>query len=158
MRPRIRRVGGRDRGVFFQLAEHEHRHLGILLHRGAGHGNRCVKEWDGGGGKNCAFFKSLHAKERQRMRNNLRVTVFVFRPAHFRATRAQGTQESGGSAEQDRQLPQRSSDIQWRWIESSQLLVKTLGKASRTAHTMYSRSAAYLLPKARRSSPSASNN
>ena len=83
------------------------------------------------------------------------IYLFLLR---FRATRAQGTQEGRGSPKQDRQLPQRSSDIQWRWIESSQLLVKTLGKAPRTAHTMYSRSAAYLLPKTRRSSPSASNN
>lgn len=43
MRPWIWRVGGRYRGVFFQLAEHEHRHLSFLLHRSSGHGNRCVK-------------------------------------------------------------------------------------------------------------------
>lgn len=43
MRARIWRVGGRDRGVFLQPAEHEHRHLSLLLHRSPGHGNRCVK-------------------------------------------------------------------------------------------------------------------
>lgn len=43
MRPWIWRVGRRDRGVFFQLTEHEYRHLSFLLHRSAGHGNRCVK-------------------------------------------------------------------------------------------------------------------
>lgn len=36
-------MGGRYRGVFFQLAEHEYRHLSLLLHRSSGHGNRCVK-------------------------------------------------------------------------------------------------------------------
>lgn len=43
MRPRIWRVGGCYCGVFFELAEHEHRHLLLLLHRSPGHGNRCVK-------------------------------------------------------------------------------------------------------------------
>lgn len=43
MRARIWRVGRRDRGVFIQPAEHEHRHLSLLLHRSPGHGNRCVK-------------------------------------------------------------------------------------------------------------------
>lgn len=42
VRPRIRRVGRRHRGLFFQLAEHERRHLSFLLHRSARHGNRCV--------------------------------------------------------------------------------------------------------------------
>ena len=84
--------------------------------------------------------------------------ISAFVCSYSRTTRAQGTQESRGSPEQDRQLPKRPSDVQWRWIESSQLLVKTLGEAPRTAHTMYPRSAAYLLPKTRRPSPSASNN
>ena len=104
----------------------------------------------------------MHAKKRKKrkgktMKVKASEVIYLFL-LRFRATRAQGTQEGRGSPKQDRQLPQRSSDIQWRWIESSQLLVKTLGKAPRTAHTMYSRSAAYLLPKTRRSSPSASNN
>lgn len=43
MRAWFWRVGGRNRGVFFQLAEHEHRHLSFLLYRSPGDGNRCVK-------------------------------------------------------------------------------------------------------------------
>lgn len=154
MRPWIWRMGGRNRGVFFQLAEHEHRHLSFLLHRSFGHGDRCVKEADASFGNAC---KEKKRKRKKKMKAKASEVIYLF-ILRFRATRAQGTQEGRGSPKQDRQLPQRSSDIQWRWTESSQLLVKTLGKAPRTAHTMYSRSAAYLLPKTRRSSPSASNN
>lgn len=112
MRARVWRVGGRDRGVFIQPAEHEHRHLSLLLHRSPGHGNRCVKA-----SASCRV-----------SRGEIR-SYFMRFAFHYRATRAEGTQKSGGPPKQDRQLPQRSSDVQWRRIESSQLPVKTLGKA-----------------------------
>ena len=64
MRPWIWRVGGRDRGVFFQLAEHEHRHLSFLLHRSSGHGDRCVKEAD------APFGNACKEKEKKKRENN----------------------------------------------------------------------------------------
>uniref|UniRef100_A0A8C9W9V6 Nuclear receptor subfamily 4 group A member 2 n=1 Tax=Scleropages formosus TaxID=113540 RepID=A0A8C9W9V6_SCLFO len=75
-----------------------------------------------------------------------------------RETWTKGAQKGRRTSEQDCELSQRPSDFQRRRLESSKLLVKTFGEASRAPHAVHAGSAAHLLLKTGGPGSSAGNN
>lgn len=74
-----------------------------------------------------------------------------------RETRTERAEKSGGATEQSSKLFERSSYVQQLKSPQSKSPFQTLGKASRVAHVVHSRTATHFLPKTWRLGPPAGN-